>query len=609
MKLCARSFFASLCLALLVLATAAHADAPGKDAGQGPRILILHSYAPDFSWTRELHAGIVSVLQAPEVQARYRVEYMDAKHHGSPDYLDRLLDLYREKYAGTRFDGLLLTDNHALDLAARHREDLFPNTPMAACGINDPASIPANAGDMHIIIENLAHRETLEAALRQNPQTRTIFVIVDDTLTGQFIRQDFLTQTRPLTDRVKIEILPPQTADELVAFARERQPGELLYLLVYFQDAAGTVYTAEEMPRRIAAASPVPMYVAWDFQMDSGAVGGRVTSAFGHGEMAARTLLARIAGASPPRIQDVLAHLNRHTYDYRALQRFGIALANLPDDAILLHRPQSYYEVHRSAILIALSIIAILGLIIVLLIQNVRRQLKINLGNSEILTLNREVIETQRELLSTLGEVIESRSHDTANHVRRVAAYSALLAEKYGLPTEDIQLLEAASPMHDVGKIGIPDSILNKPGKLTAEEYEIIKHHTVIGQRILHTSDRKLMASARTIALQHHERWDGTGYPCGLKGEAISLLARISALADVYDALSLGRTYKQPWPKEKVLGYIRQERGGMFDPRIVDLFFEHLDALEAIKDRLSDPAAFPGGHDLAVPVACPAELG
>ena len=285
MKLCARSFFASLCLALLVLATAAHADAPGKDAGQGPRILILHSYAPDFSWTRELHAGIVSVLQAPEVQARYRVEYMDAKHHGSPDYLDRLLDLYREKYAGTRFDGLLLTDNHALDLAARHREDLFPNTPMAACGINDPASIPANAGDMHIIIENLAHRETLEAALRQNPQTRTIFVIVDDTLTGQFIRQDFLTQTRPLTDRVKIEILPPQTADELVAFARERQPGELLYLLVYFQDAAGTVYTAEEMPRRIAAASPVPMYVAWDFQMDSGAVGGRVTSAFGHGEM------------------------------------------------------------------------------------------------------------------------------------------------------------------------------------------------------------------------------------------------------------------------------------------------------------------------------------
>ena len=113
----------------------------------------------------------------------------------------------------------------------------------------------------------------------------------------------------------------------------------------------------------------------------------------------------------------------------------------------------------------------------------------------------------------------------------------------------------------------------------------------MIGERILHTSDRKLMASARTIALQHHERWDGTGYPCGLRGEAISLLARISSLADVYDALSLGRVYKPAWPRDKVLDFIRQERGGMFDPQIVDLFFANLDELEAIRHRLSDPVS------------------
>jgi response regulator RpfG family c-di-GMP phosphodiesterase len=252
-----------------------------------------------------------------------------------------------------------------------------------------------------------------------------------------------------------------------------------------------------------------------------------------------------------------------------------------------------------------LAIISVLGVIIVLLIQNVIRQRKINRGNAEILHLNREVIETQLELMSTLGEVIESRSHDTANHVRRVAAYSALLGEKYGLTTEDILLLEAAAPMHDVGKIGIPDSILHKPGKLSAAEYEIIKHHTVIGQQILQTSDRKLMSSARTIALQHHERWDGTGYPCGLKGEEISLLARICALADVYDALSLGRIYKNPWPKDKVLQFIRQESGGMFDPHIVGLFFEHLDALEAIQLRLSDPVILPHTEDISGPVQCP----
>jgi HD-GYP domain-containing protein (c-di-GMP phosphodiesterase class II) len=339
--------------------------------------------------------------------------------------------------------------------------------------------------------------------------------------------------------------------------------------------------------------------------MDSGAVGGCVTSAFGHGQKAAQTLLERLAGISPPALYDKLLGVNRHTYNYTALQRFGIPLSSLPENALLLNRPRSYFEVHRSAILTALAIIGVLSVIIALLIQNVLRQRKINLGNAEILALNREVIETQLELLSTLGEVIETRSQDTANHVRRVAAYSALLGQKYGLAQEDIVLLEAASPMHDVGKIGIPDAILHKPGKLTPEEFEIIKHHTVIGQRILHMSDRKLMVSARTIALQHHERWDGTGYPFGLKGEEISLLARISALADVYDALSLGRVYKEAWPKEKVLQFIRQERGGMFDPQIVDLFFEHLEEMEAIKLRLSDPVRMLKREDLLGPVHCP----
>ena len=594
-----------LLIALLVLLAALQTDVPAGDTTPRPRVLVLHSYAPDFSWTRDLHAGIVSVLQTSEVQARYRVEYMDAKHHSSPAYLEKLLVLYREKYTGSHFDGIILTDDHALNLVARHREELFPQTPIVACGINDPQSLPANVGDMNIIIESLAHQETLNAALRQNPETRKIFVAVDGTLSGQAILQDFLEEVPFLTNRVEVEILPAMTRDELLEFARGRRQGELMYLLVYFQDAAGQVFGAEEIPRAIAAASPVPVYVAWDFQMDSGAVGGCVTSAFGHGQKAAQTLLERLAGISPPALYDKLLGVNRHTYNYTALQRFGIPLSSLPENALLLNRPQSYFEVHRSAILTALAIIGVLSLIIALLIQNVLRQRKINLGNAEILALNREVIETQLELLSTLGEVIETRSQDTANHVRRVAAYSALLGQKYGLAQEDIVLLEAASPMHDVGKIGIPDAILHKPGKLTPEEFEIIKHHTVIGQRILHMSDRKLMVSARTIALQHHERWDGTGYPFGLKGEEISLLARISALADVYDALSLSRVYKEAWPKEKVLQFIRQERGGMFDPQIVDLFFEHLEELEAIKLRLSDPVRMPQSADIHGSVHCP----
>ncbi len=592
----------SAVLIFVTLIVACKTDLSAEE-GQGPNVLVLHSYAPDYSWTRDLHDGIVSVLLAPEVRARYRVEYMDAKHHTSPAYTRQLLSLYREKYTGSRFDGIILTDDHAFDLVTRYRDELFPQTPVVACGIGDINSIPASARDMNVIIESLAHMETLGAALKQNPGTQKIFVMIDGTLTGQTILRDLLKQTGALA--VQVEVVPVMTRAELIEFARQRVPGELIYLLVYFEDAAGQVFTAEEIPRVIATSSPVPVYVAWDFQLDSGVVGGCVTSAFGHGQKAAQTLLDRLAGKNPPATYSKLQGVNRHTYDYRALQRFAIPMSSLPENSVILNLPLSYFEVHRSAILSALVVIGILGVIIVLLVQNVLKQRKINLGNAEIMDLNREVIETQTEILSTLGDVIETRSQDTANHVRRVAAYSALLGEKYGLSTEDIALLQAAAPMHDIGKIGIPDDILNKPGKLTAAEFEKIKHHTVIGQRILHTSDRKLMSSARAIALQHHERWDGTGYPCGLKGEEINLLARICALADVYDALSLGRIYKAAWPKEKVLRFIREERGGMFDPRLVDLFFENLDELEAIKLRLSDPVGPKEQEGISGPVHCP----
>jgi HD-GYP domain-containing protein (c-di-GMP phosphodiesterase class II) len=599
-----RSRLLFLVFVLAALLVAWKSDAPAEDE-PGPRVLVLHSYAPDFSWTRDLHDGIVSVLQSPEVRGRYRVEYMDAKHHSSPAYLEKLLRLYREKYTLSRFDGIILTDDHALDLVARYQAELFPQTPIVACGIGDINSIPTNARDMNIIIESLAHRETLGAALKQNPQTRTVFVMIDNTLTGQFILRDFMAQTQDLTRLVQVEVVPAMTREKLTQFARERGPGELIYLLVYFQDAAGQVFTAEEIPRVIADNSPVPVYVAWDFQLGSGVVGGCVTSAFGHGQKAAQTLVERLNGKNPPATYSELLGVNRHTYDYTALQRFAIPESSLPENSVILNRPLSYFEAHRSAIITALVVIGILSVIIVLLILNVLKKHKINLGNMQILALNREMIETQVELLAILGDVIETRSHDTANHVRRVSAYSALLGQKYGLDPDDVSLLESAALMHDIGKIGIPDAILNKSGRLTPAEFEKIKHHTTIGHRILHSSHRKLMCNARDIALQHHECWDGSGYPCGLKGEEISLLARICALADVYDALSLGRVYKAAWPKEKVLRFIREERGGVFDPRIVDLFFENLDELEAIKLRLSDPAGLKEEDSISGPVHCP----
>jgi len=206
----------------------------------------------------------------------------------------------------------------------------------------------------------------------------------------------------------------------------------------------------------------------------------------------------------------------------------------------------------------------------------------------ESVMLHQEIFDTQREIIAKMGEVGEIRSKETANHVKRVAEYSYVLAIALGLSPAEAELLRTASPMHDIGKVAIPDAILNKPGKLTPEEFETIKSHTDIGYRLLHGSKRELLRAAAIVAGQHHEKWDGSGYPDGRRGEDIHIFGRITAVADVFDALSAERVYKKPWPMDRIESFFREERGRHFDPRIVDAFFAHLPQLLAIRERLTD---------------------
>jgi len=200
----------------------------------------------------------------------------------------------------------------------------------------------------------------------------------------------------------------------------------------------------------------------------------------------------------------------------------------------------------------------------------------------ENICLHDEVINTQKEIIERLGGIVETRSQEAAYHVTRVAELSYFLAIKSGLNKEEAIRIKYASPMHDVGKIGIPDNILLKPGKLTAKEFEIMKTHSEIGQHIFANTQREILKVAETLAYQHHEKYNGTGYPQGLIGEEISIYGRITALADVFDALSQKRSYKDAWPIEKVIEYITDERGKHFDPKLVDIFVEHIDQIKEI---------------------------
>lgn len=219
------------------------------------------------------------------------------------------------------------------------------------------------------------------------------------------------------------------------------------------------------------------------------------------------------------------------------------------------------------------------------LLSRTKTLLLLNHSIRDILKLNEEINETQSEMIYTLGEAAEARSRETGYHVKRVAEYSYLLAIKSGFSQEEANMLKLVSPMHDIGKIAISDEILNKPGKLTPQEFEIIKTHVEIGYNLINKSNRKMLKLASVIAYEHHEKYNGTGYPRGLKGEEISIYGRILALADVFDALASDRVYKKAWEMDRILELIKNERGNHFDPHLVDIFFENLSEFIEIKNK------------------------
>lgn len=205
-----------------------------------------------------------------------------------------------------------------------------------------------------------------------------------------------------------------------------------------------------------------------------------------------------------------------------------------------------------------------------------------------ILELSEEIENTQKEIVYHIGEMAEERSKETGLHVKRVAYFSEILANAYGLSERDVHTLKLAAPMHDVGKIAIPDNILNKPGKLTTEEFEVMKTHSQIGHDLFKDSKRPILKAAATVALEHHEKYDGTGYPNKKKGEDIHIYGRIVAIADVFDALGCDRVYKKAWELERILELFKVERGKHFDPELVDIFFNHLDKFLKIREEFKD---------------------
>ena len=199
-----------------------------------------------------------------------------------------------------------------------------------------------------------------------------------------------------------------------------------------------------------------------------------------------------------------------------------------------------------------------------------------------------ELKRTRLQIIQRLGRAAEYKDNETGMHVMRMSHYSKIISLAYGHSMKEADALFHAAPMHDIGKIGIPDSIMLKPGKLTSEEFSIMQKHPEIGAEILGESDSDLIELAKIVSMTHHEKWDGTGYPKQLKGENIPIEGRIVALADVFDALTSVRPYKEAWTVEKAVEFITSQKNKHFDPELVDLFVSKLNKIVEIKNRWKD---------------------
>jgi len=222
-------------------------------------------------------------------------------------------------------------------------------------------------------------------------------------------------------------------------------------------------------------------------------------------------------------------------------------------------------------------------------LESVNLQLKeyagaLNLTINQLKDANAELKDAYLDTIYRLSLAAEYKDEETGSHIARTSRYCSFIAKKMGLSHEEVDIIYWASPMHDIGKVGIPDAILLKPGKLTTAEFEIIKTHTTIGGKILSNSKAKMIRVAEQIALTHHERWNGSGYPCGLAGKGIPLVGRIVGLVDVFDALTTRRPYKNAYPVDVSLEIMKKERERHFDPGVLDIFLENIGEILQIRE-------------------------
>lgn len=530
------------------------------------QILILHSYNESYGWVSQANQGLRAELESTGWDLWY--DYLDAKNL-EPGFDFRAYDgLLNAKYGNRRFDLVVTFDDPAYEYFARTRDSLFHGVSGVSLGLNQPPG--ERLPGISYVYERPDYAQTLRLALDQNPGATTVAVVLDRSLSGLKIRRQMVEN--PPTPPIRWIWLDQGTAAELIQ-RLDGLPRPLVVAYgVYFNPEEGYESNSRIL-RRITEAVEAPVYTFWDFNLESGALGGYVYSSEEMGRQAGRMARDRLTAGAPDTLTDVPA--GRWEFLWPVAQKFGLEESSFPKDARFIGRPADFWQVDRTTASVFLGAFGLTTVFLLLLAFLLRAQ-------KTLLRQGRDMIATQRELMHSLGNVIETRSDETANHVERITRLALWLADRYGLDPRRRQMLELCAPMHDIGKVGIPDAVLKKPGPLTEDERRLMNTHTLLGWAIFRDSPNPMIRAASRIARDHHEHWDGGGYPDGRAGDQIDLLARIVSVVDVADALLTPRVYKPAWEPDRVYDYLVSQSGRMFDPELAALVTDRWDEFLAL---------------------------
>lgn len=551
------------------------------------QVLILHSYSPSYQWTADLQRGIEDAVRDTEQPLDFSIEYMDTKRISTQRYENELVVYLKEKYKNKRLDGIIASDDYAFDFLSRYSENLFGQVPVVAVGVNnEQAELSTFTGPVKVHYEKDNVKENIELIKSLKPNLKTLYFLIDDSYTSSFIKDEFFKYIGEYPS-ISVEVISDISLADTAEFLSHVDPDDAVLLTHYNTEVSnGVFHNYNETAKVLSAKSNAPIFVFWEHYLGSGVLGGYVNKSHCLGYQSVISLGLLLGNAFDG--LDDSDHWKGYVFDYAALAKFQISENLLPNDAEFINKPASFIEDNALILFISGCIISLLVAIILLQQNSLRRKRELNDKNQHIVELQTHTLSVQKEMIHMLGEAIETRSGETGNHVKRVAKLSALLGELAGLDKQQCDLIEVISPMHDVGKIAVPESILDKPGKLTAAEWGVMQQHTTAGYKLLISGQGEIMHYAAQVALQHHERWDGTGYPSGKTGEEIHIFARITAIADVFDALLSERCYKKAWPIEKVIDLYNRECGFQFDPELTRLMLDNIDRFVAIRNEFPD---------------------